>query len=154
MTDLMVVGVPVADLLMVGVPRGVAASEPEEPLLVVERRLSFSDVDDSDVNLLAGPGLILQWGEMKCSRPLIHETLMITQISYMHTASHSIMYSCLPGYLSWVDLDLGSSPGWWAATVATCCPSRTVEHPKSKSTQARYSTTGVTLFSAPGFEVR
>ena len=26
--------------------------------------------------------------------------------------------------LGWVDLDLGSSPGWWAATVATYCPSR------------------------------
>ena len=26
--------------------------------------------------------------------------------------------------LDWVDLDLGSSPGWWAATVATYCPSR------------------------------
>ena len=37
----------------------------------------------------------------------------------------------LPGYLGWVDLDLGSSPGWWAATVATYCPSRMVEHPKS-----------------------
>ena len=37
--------------------------------------------------------------------------------------------------LGWVDLDLGSSPGWWAATVATFCPSRVVEHPKSKSTK-------------------
>ena len=37
--------------------------------------------------------------------------------------------------LGWVDLDLGSSPGWWAATVVTYCPSRMVEHPKSKSTQ-------------------
>ena len=37
--------------------------------------------------------------------------------------------------LGWVDLDLGSSPGWWAATVATYCPSRVVEHPKSKSTK-------------------
>ena len=37
-------------------------------------------------------------------------------------------------YLGWVDLDLGSSPGWWAATVATYCPSRMVEHSKSKST--------------------
>ena len=37
--------------------------------------------------------------------------------------------------LGWVDFDLGSSPGWWAATVATYCPSRVVEHPKSKSTQ-------------------
>ena len=46
--------------------------------------------------------------------------------------------------LGWVDLDLGSSPGWWASTVATYCPSRMVEHPKSKSTQPRYSTTIVT----------
>ena len=37
--------------------------------------------------------------------------------------------------LGWVDLDLGSSPGWWADIVATYCPSRMVEHPKSKSTQ-------------------
>ena len=36
--------------------------------------------------------------------------------------------------LGWADLDLGSSPGWWAATVATYCPSRMVEHSKSKST--------------------
>ena len=34
--------------------------------------------------------------------------------------------------LGWVDLDLGSFPAWWAAvTVATYCPSRVVEHPKS-----------------------
>ena len=37
--------------------------------------------------------------------------------------------------LGWVDLDLVSSPGWWAASVATYCPSRMVEHPKSNSTQ-------------------
>ena len=37
--------------------------------------------------------------------------------------------------LGWVDLDLGSSPGWWAATVATYYSSRMVEHPKSKSTK-------------------
>ena len=37
--------------------------------------------------------------------------------------------------LGWVDLDLGSSLGWWAATVATYCPSRMVEHPKCKSTK-------------------
>ena len=42
--------------------------------------------------------------------------------------------------LGWVDLDLGSSPGWWAAIVASYCPSRVVEHPKSKSTKPRYST--------------
>ena len=45
-----------------------------------------------------------------------------------------------------VDLDLGSSAGWWAATVATYCPSRMVELPKSKETQPRYSTTRVTLY--------
>ena len=53
----------------------------------------------------------------------------------------------LPEYLGWVDLDLGSSPGWWAATVATYCPSRVVEHAKSKSTQPRYSSTSVNLSS-------
>ena len=42
--------------------------------------------------------------------------------------------------LGWVDLDLGSSPGRWAATVATYCPGRVVEHPKSKSTQPRSET--------------
>ena len=41
--------------------------------------------------------------------------------------------------LGWVDLDLGSSPGWWAGTVASFCPSRMVEHPKSKSTQPRFA---------------
>ena len=25
-------------------------------------------------------------------------------------------------HLGWVDSDLGSSPGWWAVTAATCCP--------------------------------
>ena len=36
--------------------------------------------------------------------------------------------------LGWVDLDLRCSLGWWAATVVTYCPSRMVEHLKSKST--------------------
>ena len=31
--------------------------------------------------------------------------------------------------LGFVDLDLGSSPGWWAATVATYCPSRPGNYP-------------------------
>ena len=48
--------------------------------------------------------------------------------------------------LGWVDLDLGSSPGWWAATVATYCPSRVVEHSKSKSTQPNCQTTSPTLY--------
>ena len=48
--------------------------------------------------------------------------------------------------ICWVDLDLGSSPDWWAAIVATYCPSRLMEHAKCKSTQPRYSTTRVTLY--------
>ena len=32
--------------------------------------------------------------------------------------------------LGFEDENLGSSPGWWAATVATYCPSRSVELPK------------------------
>ena len=38
-------------------------------------------------------------------------------------------------HLGLVDLDLWSSPGWWAGTVASYCPSRMVEHSISKSTQ-------------------
>ena len=56
-------------------------------------------------------------------------------------------------YLGWVDLDLGSSPGWWAAAVATYCPSRMVEHTKSKSTKTLCQTTRVTLYSASQFGV-
>ena len=36
--------------------------------------------------------------------------------------------------LTFSHLVLGSSPGWWAPTVATYYLSRMVEHPKSKST--------------------
>ena len=36
--------------------------------------------------------------------------------------------------LGFEDEDLGSSPCWWAATLATYCPSKVVEHP-SKSTK-------------------
>ena len=31
-------------------------------------------------------------------------------------------------HLGWVELDLGSSPGVWAAALATYCPSRVVEY--------------------------
>ena len=59
------------------------------------------------------------------------------------SSSHKVLSNlCIllqrdPGSLAqgFVDLDLWSSPGWWAATVATYCPSRMVEHPKSKSTK-------------------
>ena len=37
--------------------------------------------------------------------------------------------------LGWVDLDLGCSTGHWAVLQMRCCPSKTVEHPKFKSTQ-------------------
>ena len=47
--------------------------------------------------------------------------------------------------LGWVDSDLGGSPGWWAATVATYCPSRMVEHPEPKSTQSRFASRWVIL---------
>ena len=50
--------------------------------------------------------------------------------------------------LGLVGLDLGSSPGSWAATVATYCPSQMVQHPKYKSTQFRSATTFVTLYSS------
>ena len=49
--------------------------------------------------------------------------------------------------LGLVDLDLRSSPGWWAASVASYCPNRRVEHPNSQSTQPRSETTSVTLYS-------
>ena len=47
--------------------------------------------------------------------------------------------------LGWFDLDLGSSPGWWAAIVASYCPSRVAEHPKTKSPQPRSETWWDTL---------
>ena len=49
-------------------------------------------------------------------------------------------------HLGWVDLDLGSSLGWWATTVATYCPCRLVEYVKPKSTQPRCTTTCPTLY--------
>ena len=42
---------------------------------------------------------------------------VVHQVAY-YRVSHALVD------LGWVDLDLGSSPGWWAATVATYCPSR------------------------------
>ena len=37
-------------------------------------------------------------------------------------------------HLGWGDLDLVSSLGWWAATVATYCPCRLLEYRKPKTT--------------------
>ena len=47
--------------------------------------------------------------------------------------------------LGCVDSDLRCSPGLWAATVATYCSSRMVEHLKMKSTQPNCKTTRITL---------
>ena len=55
-------------------------------------------------------------------------------IDSMHTLYREFL---LLANLGWVDFDFGSSPGWWAGTVAR---SKMVEHPKSKSTQPRYAT--------------
>ena len=48
--------------------------------------------------------------------------------------------------LRWVDLDLGCSTGRWAVLQVRCCPSKVVEHPKSKSTQPRSARRWVTLY--------
>ena len=73
---------------------------------------------------------------------------LVCQVSIIDTIWELFCYhyreTLVVEYLSWIDLDLGSSLGWWAAAVATYCPSRVVEHAKSKSTQPRYSTTRVT----------
>ena len=50
--------------------------------------------------------------------------------------------------LGWVDLDLGCSTGRWAVLHLWCCPSKTVEHPKSKSTQPRSARRLVALYNA------
>ena len=62
------------------------------------------------------------------SHPLTQITVGFCKWWASYRASHVLVD------MGWVDLNLGSSPGWWAATVATYCPSRVVDHPKSKST--------------------
>ena len=51
-------------------------------------------------------------------------------------------------YLGWVDLDLGSSLGWWASILATYYTSRMEEHLKSMFNKPGYSTNRVTLYYA------
>ena len=53
---------------------------------------------------------------MKYMYVLLGEYLIYTEAAY-----HSLGFE---------DGNLGSSPGWWAATVATYCPSRQGELPK------------------------
>ena len=76
------------------------------------------------------------------SHKILHFTSpIVAQWSNLHHSTGR------PRGLDFVDLDLGSSPGRWAATVATYCPSRMVEHPKSKSTQPRSSSTWEALYN-------
>ena len=56
--------------------------------------------------------------------------------AHAHNCLDMYMYSTLLGAasrhsLGFEDEDLGSSPGWWAATVPTYCPSRSGELPNS-----------------------
>ena len=48
--------------------------------------------------------------------------------------------------LGLVDFDLGCSTSRWAVLQQRCCPSKTVEHPKSKSTQPRSARRWVILY--------
>ena len=48
-------------------------------------------------------------------------------------------------YMGWLDIELVGYPGWWATIVATYCPSRLVQHPKSMSTQPMYLIVWITL---------
>ena len=90
-------GVPVADRSVVGVPSGVAASEPEEALADVaedaeeeERRLSFSEVteDDSEVNRFGGPGLILRRGRNNADPSILRAYLGTLIWDFNHVAPH------------------------------------------------------------------
>ena len=66
--------------------------------------------------------------------------LFILNANSLYRASQVVVH------LGWVYSDLGSSPGWRAATVATYCLGRVVEHPKSKSTKPRCTTTWDALY--------
>ena len=75
-------------------------------------------------------------GRGKSSKPVVARGLGRPLASLGHhvlllsSSPHCLLQSGASGErLGWVDLDLGSSPGWWAASVATYCPSRMVEHP-------------------------
>ena len=46
--------------------------------------------------------------------------------AYMKFCSFKVQGGDGGWLLGWYDLDLGSFPGWWAATVAAYCPSRMV----------------------------
>ena len=49
--------------------------------------------------------------------------------------------------LGYGDLDFGSSLGWWAATIATYCPSSMMEHLIPISTQPRSDSFWVSMYN-------
>ena len=66
-------------------------------------------------------------------------------IFYFAKASYEYRVTQKVSDLGWIDLELGSSPGRWAGTMVTYCPSRMVEHVIPISTQPRSETFWVTL---------
>ena len=87
------------------------------------------------------------------ARMLARSTTLLSAFMYATEAAqpfkkhNNYRVTKVVAHLGFVDSDLGSSPGWWAVTAATCCPTgdRRSEHPKSKSAQPRCATTMVTL---------
>ena len=86
-------------------------------------------------------------------------TVSMNEIIYLPYILKGIMLinftvDVLPGDIAGLGPGLGClrfcefPPGWWAATVSTYCPSRMVEHPKSKSTQPSSATCCVTMYVA------
>ena len=76
---------------------------------------------------------ILQYFETKSNRVTMKMDVSYTDHSHIIGKVIQNEYRVIQQVsdLGWVDLDLGSSLGWWAATVATYCPSRPGELPKS-----------------------
>ena len=68
--------------------------------------------------------------------PCIRDVIRADEILKLDCRMNSVYrVTLVVGYLGWVDLDLGSSPGCCAATVDTYCLSRMVEHSKSQQNQ-------------------
>ena len=73
----------------------------------------------------------------------LHRLLSMASIDINQTNQGRDTMLCLRAIHCWAsrhsldfeDEDLGSSPGWWAATVATYCPSRPRELPKFLSSK-------------------
>ena len=59
-----------------------------------------------------------------------HQLYLLKRHKVRYFTARQYRVTLVVAYIGWDDLHLGSSPGWWAATVATYCPSRMVEPPK------------------------